>query len=313
MSRAASGYAYALLAAALWALLGPVSRLCFAEGIEPLEVAFWRAAIGGACFVTHGFVRGQMVVRPRHALFFCLFGVAGVSLFFAAYQNAVRASGAALAVVLLYTAPAWVALFSRFLFRDALTARKLAALAVALAGTVLVCLSGGSLGAAPSTAGILCGLGAGLLYATHYPFYVWWQNRYSTSTLYAFMLLAGALALFPFVFFSPHKSPAAWAAILCLGLLCTYGAYLAYGQGLRRISPVRAAVISNLEPVLGTLLAWLWWNESFGLGGWIGGSLVLAAVFLLTLERKKPESRADASSCVRPEAMREHRSKPQAS
>ncbi len=282
----ASGYAYALLAASFWALLGPVSRLCFNEGVSPLEVAFWRAALGGACFAAHGLVRGGLNVKPSHGAIFCLFGLVAVALFFALYQVAVRESGAALAVVLLYTAPAWVAVFSRLLFGESLTGRKFAALAVAMSGTALVCFSGGSLGGEPSVLGILCGLGAGFCYATHYPFYVWWQDRYSTATLYTFMLLAGAVALFPFVDFLPDKSPTAWAGLAALGLFCTYGAYLAYGQGLRRISPVRAAVVSNLEPVLGTLLAWFWWQEAFPPIGWAGGALVLAAVLLLTTEKK---------------------------
>lgn len=284
-SRSLSGYGYALLAAGLWGLLGPVSRLCLSGGTDPLEVAFWRALIGGLCFAAHGAFRRELSVRPVHGAYFCLFGVLGVSLFFGAYQVAVRESGAALAVVLLYTAPVWVALFSRALFGERLTRRKLTALAVALGGTALVCLSGGSAGGAPSTAGIACGLAAGFFYATHYPFYTWWQNRYSTATLYTFMLLAGALALAPFVSFAPH-SALTWAGFVFLGLFCTYGAYLAYGAGLRRISPVRAAVVSNLEPVIGTLLAWAWWHENFSPSGWVGGVLVLAAVFILTAERR---------------------------
>ena len=55
---------------------------------------------------------------------------------------------------------------------------------------------------------------------------------------------------------------------------------------MRRISPVRAAVVSNLEPVVGTLLAWAWWHESFSPLGWTGGVLVLAAVFILTTDRR---------------------------
>ncbi|MCH5277196.1 MAG: EamA family transporter [Desulfovibrionaceae bacterium] len=283
--RSLSGYGYALLAAGLWGLLGPVSRLCLSGGTDPLEVAFWRACIGGLCFVAHALFRRELFVRPAHGLAFCLFGVCGVSLFFGAYQVAVRESGAALAVVLLYTAPVWVALFSRALFGERLTRRKLAALAVALGGTVLVCLSGGSAGSAPSWLGIGCGLAAGFFYATHYPFYTWWQKRYSTATLYTFMLLAGALALAPFVTFTPHNA-LTWAGLGFLGVFCTYGAYLAYGAGLRRLSPVRAAVVSNLEPVIGTLLAWAWWHEKFSPCGWLGGVLVLAAVFILTTDRR---------------------------
>ena len=38
------------------------------------------------------------------------------------------------------------------------------------------------------------------------------------------------------------------AALLVLSLLSTYVAYFWYGQSLRHLSPVQAAIIGNLEP-----------------------------------------------------------------
>ncbi len=283
----ATGYLCALSAAALWSLLGSLSRLCFAHGMEPLEVAFWRAALGGGCFFIHAVCCGQLRAKPADAFVFCAFGVFGVAVFFAVFQFAIRESGAALAVILLYTAPAWVAVFSRVLFHELLSGRKLLALGVAMMGTLLVCLSGGSLKGTDGTLsvlGIVCGLASGFTYAAQYPFFVWWKNRYSNATLFAYIFLAAALALFPFLDINPDKPPVVWLALLALGGLATYGAYWVYGQGLRRISPVRAVVISNLEPVLGTFLAWAIWEESFSTLGWTGSLLVLAAVFLLTTD-----------------------------
>ncbi len=285
---AVSGYLYALSAAALWSLLGPLSRFCFAHGMEPLEVAFWRAGLGGLCFGVHAACCGELRAKARDTFVFIAFGIFGVAVFFAVFQFAIRESGAALAVVLLYTAPAWVAVFSRALFHENLSSRKLAALCVALIGTLLVCLSGGSLGRAGQTfslAGILCGLASGFTYAAQYPFFVWWKNQYANATLFTYIFLSAALVLLPFLHISLDKPCMVWLNLAGLGVLTTYGAYWAYGQGLRRISPVRAVVLSNLEPVLGTFWAWTFWNENFSPLGWGGSVLVLAAVFLLTTDR----------------------------
>jgi Permeases of the drug/metabolite transporter (DMT) superfamily len=100
---------------------------------------------------------------------------------------AIRLSGGATAVVLLYTAPVWVAFFSRLLFKERITRRKALAVGIALSGTALVCFSGGSLPGKTSAEGIAFGLLSGLCYASHYPFYRWWQVRYSTATIYAYM------------------------------------------------------------------------------------------------------------------------------
>lgn len=284
-SSPASGYLYVLAAAWLWSLIGPFSKICLAEGLAPLEVAFWRAVFGGVCFFAQTGFCGDLRIPCRHAVVFCAFGVLGISLFFTTLQISIQLSGAATAMVLMYTAPAWVAVFSRWLFHEGFSYHKTAALGIAMAGTALVCFSGGSLKAAPSVPGIVCGLASGICYAAHFPFYVWWKSRYSTATLYAYMLLGGAVALYPFVEFSPHYSRHAWASLLALGVVTNYAAYLAYGQSLKLLSPVRVAIIGNMEPVMATLWVWMFWQENFSLYGWVGSILVFSAVFLLTTER----------------------------
>ena len=115
-----TGYLYVLAAAVLWSLIGPFSKICMEEGLAPLEVAFWRALLGGICFFAQTGICGGARIPVKHALFFCLFGVLSISVFFSSLQISIQLSGAAMAMVLLYTAPAWVAVFSRILFHESL-------------------------------------------------------------------------------------------------------------------------------------------------------------------------------------------------
>lgn len=279
------GFIWIMFAAVLWSLLGVVSKFCLHAGVLPLETAFWRAAIGCLFFLAHAAVsKGGLKIQPLHAVFFMIFGIWGVGIFFGAMQMSIKLSGGAAAVVLLYTAPVWVAFFSRILFKEYITVRKGAAITIALAGTTLVCFSGGSLPGAASATGIAYGLLAGLCYASHYPFYRWWQSRYSTATIYAFMLFGGVISLGIFAPASTHHAPATWGWLFTLGLLTCYMAYICYGMGLKHLSLVRAAVTCHLEPVLGTLWVWLFWDESFSPSGWFGGILVLSAVLLLATD-----------------------------
>lgn len=282
-----SGYVWILLAAFFWSLLAAISKICLNAGVSPLEIAFWRGAVGCAFFMLHAGSTGGLRIRPRDACIFMGFGIWSVGVFFGSMQYAIQLSGGATAVVLLYTAPVWVAFFSRALFHERITRRKAGAIGVALAGTALVCFSGGSLPGETSALGIACGLLSGLCYASHYPFYRWWQSRYSTATIYAFMLLGGITALWFCVPVSLEHSPRIWFWLALLGLLTCYLAYICYGMGLARISLVRAAVTCHLEPLLGTLWVWLFWQENFSAMGWLGGALVLAAVFLLTTDKSR--------------------------
>ena len=276
------GYCLAALAALFWAFLGPLGRICMADGLSPQETAFWRAVFGALFFWLYAVPKGLVRVPPRTALVFAAFGCIGVSGFFSAYFLAVDKAGAALASVLLYTAPAWVALLSRLFLREPFTGPKLLALILALAGAVLACLSGGGLPQGASPLGIAAGIASGFCYSLHYIFGAHYLKRYSPITLYCWCLPAGALLLLPFIRFSA-KSPAAWATLVMLGFFCTYAAYWSYCEGLKRLPPTVVAVVATLEPILAALVAWWWWGELFSLQGWAGACLILFAVLLVVL------------------------------
>lgn len=276
------GYGYILLAAACWGLLGPVARWALAAGIEPLEIAFWRAVIGGACFVGHAVWlrahRGAVAIERRHLPVMVLFGVIGVALFYSAYQFAVEAGGAALASVLLYTAPAWVAIIGAMWLGERLTALKTGAVVLTLCGVAGIAFSGAD-AVHVTWSALAWGLASGLSYALYYPFGKHYFDAYAPATIFAYALPIGALGLAPLVAFAP-KDATAWGALVFIGLVSTYGAYLAYGAGLQRIEASRASIVATLEPVVAAVAAFWWWDERFGAWGYVGAVLVVAAAFL---------------------------------
>ncbi|MFD3004241.1 DMT family transporter [Thermus tengchongensis] len=276
------GYLYLLLAAFLWGLIGPISRLAFQEGLAPLAVAFFRAGIAWVFFGLHALLLRQVRVERRDALPLLLFGLVGVSLFYGSYQLAVVYGGAALASVLLYTAPAWVALLSLLILKEPLDRTGLLAVALTLLGVGLMGVGGGS-GVRVLYLALLFGLLSGFTYALYYIFGKLYLPRYATPTLFLYALPVGALGLLPWVEFAP-LSPRAMEALLFLGVFSTYGAYLAYYAGLKRLPATRASVVATLEPVVANLFAFLLFREVLSPLGYLGALLVLLAV-LLTVRR----------------------------
>ncbi len=278
------GYAFVFLAAGCWALIGPLAKFGLQSGLSPQEIAFWRAAFGAACFCAHAGITGLFKVKLKEKIIFSLFGVVGIAVMFSSYQIAVREGGAALASVLLYTAPAWVTIFSRLFFAEPLTRIKLIALVLAMCGATLAVLSGGGLanttGAGVSALGIACGLLAGFTYSLHYVFTKRYLSDHSPITLFAYCLPVGALALFPSIDFAP-KASSDWIPLITMGVVCTYAAYWAYCQGMMRLSATKVAITANLEPILASMLAWWWWGEMFSPIGWLGAFCVIGAVFLI--------------------------------
>jgi DME family drug/metabolite transporter len=287
------GYGFIALAALLWGTLGPVARIALADGVTPLELGFWRALVGGLLFGAHALARGRVRLARRDLPAVAAFALVGVALFYVSYFRAVRAGGAAVAAILLYTAPAWVALGSRAWLGERITRRTVAALALTLAGVALV--ASGS-GAAPGravplgAAAIGWGLVSGIAYASYYLFGKRYFARYEPSTVYLYALPLGALALAPAVTFAP-KDGTVWATLLFIAVVPTYLAYLVYGEGLRRVDATRAATVATLEPVVAASLAVAVWGEALRPLGYAGGGLVLAGVLVGTAREQRAAAR----------------------
>jgi DME family drug/metabolite transporter len=284
------GYAYIAGAALLWATIGPAARFALRAGISSLEISFWRAAIGGLLFALHAGARGRLRVARADLPAVAGFAVLGVTILYWSYFRAVELGGAALAAILLYTAPAWVAVAAALWLGERLTARKTLAVAMTLAGIALVALgsSSGATGAAGSAAtrvpALAFGLLSGVAYAAYYLFGKRYFARYAAPTLFAYALPIGAALLLPAVRFAP-KGAMEWLVLVFLAVVPTYGAYLLYSLGLARVEATRAATVATLEPVAAAVLAYVVWGEALRGLGYAGAALVLAGVLLVATER----------------------------
>lgn len=285
-----SPYALAVGAATLWALLGVWATELLQAGLAPVEIAFWRAAVGGGAFVIHVAVRRRPPDRrdlpPNVAL-----GLVGVALFYTALPAAIEAGGIAVAWVLLYTAPAFVIVAGWLLGRQRLDTASLSMVAVALVGVTLV--AGGS-GAELSAAALGWGLVAGATYSLHYLVVGWARSPADVVGRYAVALPLGAVALLPFVTFAPRSSTD-WLLIGAIGLLSTYLPFLAIGIAIDRAEPQRVALVATTEPVLAVLIGLIAYSDAVTAPQLVGGALVLAvaasAAGLGDLLRSAPQPR----------------------
>jgi DME family drug/metabolite transporter len=274
------GYLYVAIAAVLWGLLGPVTRIALAEGMDAVEVAIWRALLAAGIFAVHAVVIRRVRIDRRDLPSVLAFGVVGVAGLLACYSRAVETGGAALAAILLYTAPVWVAVLSALFLGERMTGRKLLALAVATAGVAGIAASSGDGGLRLTPAALAWGLASGFAYALYYLFGKRYFDRYSTATLFIYALPVGALAMLPMADFR-HKTPAAWGALVFLAVVSTYLAYLFYSAGLRRVEATRASTVATVEPVVAAVAALVMWNERLSPLGYACAAVVLLGVLLM--------------------------------
>ena len=84
-------------------------------------------------------------------------------------------------------------------------------------------------------------------------------------------------------------SPTDWLWLGLLGTVCTALAYVAGVRVMRSLSAFRVALVTNLEPVYGILLAFLIFgtSEQMTTGFYIGTLIILSAIFIYPIYKKK--------------------------
>lgn len=77
--------------------------------------------------------------------------------------------------------------------------------------------------------------------------------------------------------------------LLILGTICTSLAYVAGVSVMKEISAFKVALITNLEPVYGILMAFIFFgdNNKMKLGFWVGAIIILSTIFLFPLAQKR--------------------------
>jgi drug/metabolite transporter (DMT)-like permease len=201
------------------------------------------------------------------------------------YFTALERLDASLVALIFYVYPVLVMTAAILVRRERASARRFAALGVALTGIVLA-LAGTSTGQF-DTAGALLALGS----AVGYTGYIIIGDRVTEqipalplaalvcSGAFLSFLVAGTVRGGVDLAFEPR----AWLWLLAIALVSTVGAILLFFAGLARVGPSTAALLSIFEPVVTVVAAGAVVGEALTRTQWTGGAMVLAAVLIVQL------------------------------
>lgn len=270
-------------AATLWGSLGLFGRLAFDHGASPLQVGSVRAALAFVGVLPIALLRPRQLRLRRADLPFVLgYGVVGVGFFYYIYLVAVERLPLAVAAALLYTAPAFVVAFAWALRWEPVRVRRLAPLAMVLAGAFLVT---GAFRALDHVAGggVAAGLASGVAYALYTVLGKRIRERYDvlTTILYAYGIGAVVLAVLEPPWTVLLRHPDAVPILLLMGLGPTLLAALLFYGGIRWIDASAASMLATIEPVVAALLGLAWLGESVPPSTIAGTALILGAAVLL--------------------------------
>jgi drug/metabolite transporter (DMT)-like permease len=272
-----------LVSACCFGSIGVLSTLAINGGARLIDVLFWRYAIAGVLLVVVSGGIAAVTLPRRRALELALLTGGGQAAVAFTTLSALKYIPVASLVFLFYTYPTWVAVISAVRGVERLTATRVIALVMSLAGIGLMVGLPGS--GAMHPAGVALALGGALLYALYIPMINHYGSGLPPAVTSAYA--AGGAALVFLVAALTQGMPRVafttlgWAAIVGLAVVCTVLAFIIFLRGLAVIGPVRTAIVSTVEPFWTALLGSLVLGQSIGPRVFIGGSLIAAAVVML--------------------------------
>ncbi len=288
MSRSAWGYVLVSGAALCWATIGIFyTFLVKRHGLPPLTVVAYRTWGAGLVLGLVLLLRGRkgLLVRREDVPLFLAYILVGIVLFYIVYMYAIIEVGVSVAVVLLYTSPAWVALIAHLVLREPMDRRILVALGCTWGGVLLVSRVLENTLEPLNGWGLLLGLAAGLTYGLYSIFQKVIVRRYHPWTIQWYGLFWGGLVLMmlqPRDWVTvPLTRPDTYLWLLALMLISTLVPGLLYTTGVQWIPVSVASIIATLEPVAATVMGYVILGERLSFTQGVGGALILLAVWLL--------------------------------
>ena len=279
-------YIYVILSAVCWGFIGFSNRLLTAAGVELGNRVFIRN-FGTLLVLTVVFAlfhRQVFRIQWKHLPIFLCSGLISILTLSLVYFQCQTMCSLSVAAVLLYLAPSFVVLFSAVLWKTPLTARKLIALAVSLLGCVMVSgILGGDMTA--SWAGIGLGVLSGLCYASYTVFAHYGLAHYESYTMIYWTFLVAGLGSIAFADFATlplaFSSTQGIIGVCGVVIVATVLPYIFYTRGLEGVESGRASIITNIEPVVETLVGVTVFHEALTIWTVLGIGCVIGCVALL--------------------------------
>lgn len=293
----AIGYAMALSAGTLFAVNGTVSKVILKSGLSSLrltEVRCTGALIGLAAILLATQPRSLRIGR-RELVFVGVFGVFGVAFVQLFYFLAIHRLEIGVSLLIQYLGPLFVALFARFVLKERVRRRLWVALALALGGLTLVVDLWG--GVSLDGLGVIFSLCSAVTFAAYLLLAERAVGRRDPISLlcYGFLFASIVWAIaqpwWSFPFDVPGRSVSLlgnlshlhlpiWALMSWMVVLGTIVPFFLIVGSMRHITATRAGILAMVEPVVASLVAYGWLDETLGATQLVGGAIVLCGIGL---------------------------------
>ena len=278
----------------VWGIPYLLIRVAVAE-VTPPVLVFARTGLAGAILLPVALLRGDLRTVLRHWPWVVGFATIEIAIPWVLLGSAEQKISSSLAGLLIAGVPLVGATIAAFLGGpDRVGRRQLFGLLVGFAGVAAI--AGGDFDADNASAIVQVAVVV-VCYAVG-PFIL--SRRLvgvPSLGIMALSLTLVALVYAPFAVLGwPATTPseAALVSILVLAVVCTAAAFLVFAELIREVGPVRATVITYVNPAVAAVLGVLVLSETLTPAMLLGFALAIAGSTLATRRPEPPEAEAAA-------------------
>jgi drug/metabolite transporter (DMT)-like permease len=259
------GVVYVFLSAVCFALAGVLIK---SIDWNALSVSGGRSIFAAAVLYVYLRIQGKRLVLNRAVAI----GAAVNFIMLQTFVIANKMTTAANAIVLQFTMPAWIIIILWVFFGEKPRRSALVACITIFVG--IVCFFFDQI-SPEGLVGNIVAVVSGIAYAGVFLIKRFPECDFESAAILSF--IACAICGMPSLVQETDFAPTTLAAVVVLGVVQVGFAYIFLSKGLDSVSPVAAALISTIEPILNPLLVAAFVGETVGPLSLVGAVLVIVA------------------------------------
>jgi drug/metabolite transporter (DMT)-like permease len=283
----------------IWGIPYLLIKVAVAE-LSPASLVLLRTATGALLLLPVAAARGAIAPLRPHWRWVLVYTVVEVAVPWMLLSDAERHISSSLAGLLVAAVPFMGALLALTGGDDRVDARRTAGLLVGFLGVATLVgfdVSGGNLGAVGEIAVVTVGYALGPVIIARRL-----RGVPAVGVVTASLVLTAIVYAPVGVAQLPQHAPSVQVmlAVAALGVVCTAVAFLLFFALIAEVGPVRATVITYVNPAVALALGVLVLGEPFTAGAGAGFVLILAGSFLATRRAPSAAARRARSPDVEP-------------
>lgn len=271
----------------IWGVTGTLGRLI---SIPAVNLVWYRVLIASVSLLLYFVLSKTDFKVSRKSFFKLVFNGALVGGHWILFFASIKLATVAVTLVCLSSITLFTAIFEPLINKKSISRLEILSGTLIILGIVLIFKF-----ETQYTKGIIVGLLSAVL-ASLFAIFNSRLVQGIKAPVIAFYELSGAFFWITVFLFANHgfssmaiPTPTDWVYLFVLGTICTSLAYVAGVYVMRDLSAFRVALITNLEPVYGILIAFFFFGDlnKMTAGFWVGALIILSTILLYPVTQRR--------------------------